>query len=287
HRRPECSRSGPAPRPTSSLRAWAFVRYNTRLDMAGHSHSANIKYRKERVNAAKAKAFSKVARMITVAARLGGGDPDGNARLRLALEKARLVSMPKDNIERAIRKGIGDADTSNYEEVLYEGFAPCGVAVLLEILTDNRNRTAPEIRRILERAGGNLGSTGAVAWMFERKAVFPIGKIEGLDEDRVMELVLEAGAEDFDDLGESFQIRCEPSEFEAVRGAFGAAGFDIQGGEIAYLPKTLSVVEDPADARRVLQCLDALEDNDDVQGVYSNQAFSEQVLDELMGPGGA
>ncbi len=246
--------------------------------MAGHSHSANIKYRKERVNAAKAKAFSKVARMITVAARLGGGDPDGNARLRLALEKARLVS---------IRKGVGDSDTSNYEEVLYEGFAPCGVAVLIEILTDNRNRTAPEIRRILERAGGNLGTTGAVAWMFERKAVFPIVKADGLDEERVMDLVLEAGAEDFDDLGESFQIRCEPGQFEAVRTAFGAAGFQVQGGEIAYLPKSHSAVEDPADARRVLQCLDALEDNDDVQNVYSNQEFSEQVLEELMGSGGS
>ncbi|MDA0375522.1 MAG: YebC/PmpR family DNA-binding transcriptional regulator [Planctomycetota bacterium] len=249
--------------------------------MAGHSHSANIKYRKERVNAAKAKAFSKVARMITVAARLGGGDPDGNSRLRLALEKARLVSMPKDNIERAIKKGVGDADTSNFEEVLYEGFAPCGVAVLLEILTDNRSRTAPEIRRILDRAGGNLGSSGSVAWMFERKAVFSIAKQDGLDEERLMDLVLESGAEDFDDLGESFQIRCEPGQFEAVREAFSREGFEVQGGEIAYLPKTSTVLGDVADARRVIQCLDALEDNDDVQSVYSNQEFSEQVLEEL------
>jgi YebC/PmpR family DNA-binding regulatory protein len=255
--------------------------------MAGHSHSANIKYRKDRVNAAKAKAFSKVARMITVAARLGGGDPDGNSRLRLALEKARLVSMPKDNIERAIKKGLGNADTSNYEEVLYEGFAPCGVAVLLEILTDNRNRTAPDIRRILERAGGNLGSGGSVAWMFERKAVFPIAKADGLDEEGMMDLVLESGAEDFDDLGDSFQVRCEPSEFEAVRAAFGAAGFEVQGGEIAYLPKNVTLLEDAADARRVIQCLDALEDNEDVQNVYSNQEFSEQVLEELTGSDGA
>jgi YebC/PmpR family DNA-binding regulatory protein len=251
--------------------------------MAGHSHSANIKYRKERVNAAKAKAFSKVARMITVAAKLGGGEPDANPRLRLALDKARLVSMPKDNIERAIRKGVGDTDTASYEEILYEGYAPGGVAVMLEILTDNRNRTAGEIRRIFERAGGNLGTSGTVAWMFERKAILPVPKSTDVDEERLMELAIEAGAEDLGDEGDAFQVRCEPGDFDAVRASLARAGVVGEGGEIAYLPKNVALVEDLDEARKVMKCIDALEEHDDVQSLYANYGFSDAVLEQLAG----
>lgn len=249
--------------------------------MAGHSHSANIKYRKERVNAAKAKAFSKVARMITVAAKLGGGDPDANPRLRLAIDKARMVSMPKDNIERAIKKGTGDGDVGNYEEILYEGYAPGGVAVMLEILTDNRNRTAPEIRKIFERSGGNLGNSGSVAWMFERKAVLPVKKGDGVDEERLMEIAIEAGAEDLVDEVDVFQIRCVPGDFETVRSALEEAGVAVEGGEIAYLPQNVTVVEDIEEARRIVKCLDLLEENDDVQMVYANHEFSDDVIEQL------
>ncbi len=249
--------------------------------MAGHSHSANIKYRKERVNAAKAKVFSKIARMITVAARLGGGDPAANPRLRLAMEKARVVSMPKDNIERAIKKGTGDGSVEEYEELLYQGYAPSGVAVLLEILTDNRNRTAPEVRQVFDRSGGNLGNSGAVAWMFERKARFAVPSTSGVGEERLMEIALEAGAEDLVPLGDAFEIRSEPGDFEAVRAALESASVEFEGAEVAYLPKQLVEIGDVRDARKVLRCLDELEELDDVQNVYSNCEFSDDVLKAL------
>lgn len=250
--------------------------------MAGHSHSANIKYRKDRVDAARAKAFSKVARMITVAAKLGGGDPEANARLRLAIEKARMVSMPKDNVERAIKKGVGDTSLGDYEEVLYEGYAPCGVAVMLEILTDNRNRTAPELRTLFDRAGGNLGSSGSVAWMFERKGVIAIDPAAGLNEEQVLELALEAGAEDVVTVGEGeFQIRCEPADFEGVRAALESAKAPVQGGEVQYLPSNEAVVESVDDARKVLRLLEALDDHDDVQTVISNESISAEVAAQL------
>jgi YebC/PmpR family DNA-binding regulatory protein len=251
--------------------------------MAGHSHSANIKYRKERVNAAKAKAFAKMARMLTVAAKLGGGDPAANPRLRLALEKARSVSMPKDNIERAIQKGTGDGSVGDYEEIVYEAYAPFGVAMILEILTDKRTRTAPEIRHMLEKAGGNLAASGAVAWMFERKAVFAIPRAEGLTEERVLEIVLDAGAEDISSDGDAFEVRAEPSDFSAVREALETAGVDVASAEVTYLPQTPVELTDVDEARRVLALIDALDDHDDVQTVHANYSFSDEVLAELGG----
>ena len=249
--------------------------------MAGHSHSANIKYRKDRVDAAKAKMFSKIARMVTVAAKLGGGDPDANPRLRLAIEKARMVSMPKENITRAIKKGTGNSDVGNYEELLYEGYAAAGVAVMLEVLTDNKNRSAGEIRKAFERNGGNLGTNGAVAWMFERKATFPVASDCELTEDQLMEIAIDAGAEDLLDAGDHFEIRCEPSDFVGVREALERAKVPLNGGEVSYVPKTTAVVSEIAEARKVARLLDALEEHDDVQNVFANFEFTDEVLADL------
>ena len=250
--------------------------------MAGHSHSANIKYRKDRVDSARAKVFSKCARVITVAAKLGGGDPDANARLRLAIEKARMVSMPKDNIERAIKKGVGGGDDGNYEEVLYEGYGPCGVAVMLEALTDNRNRTAPDVRKLFEKAGGNLGSTGSVAYMFERKGVFAMDPEAEIDEDKLLEIVLEVGAEDLVAVVPGvFEIRCAPTDFEAVRVGLESAKAPVQGGEVRYLPSNVVVLDDVEDARKVLRMIDAFDDNDDIQSTFANYSISDEVAAKL------
>ena len=249
--------------------------------MAGHSHSANIKYRKDRVDSARAKAFSKLARMITVAAKLGGGDPASNPRLRLAIEKARGVSMPKDNIERAVQKGTGEGADGHFEEILYEGYGPAGVAVMLEILTDNRNRTAPEIRKLLEKSGGNLGATGSVAWMFERKAVFVVGRTDGLSEERALEIALEAGAEDLTASESSFELRGDPSDFSSVRDALDVAGLDVTTAEVMYLPQTVAEIDDVAAARKVVALIDALDDHDDVQTIHANYSFSDAIADAI------
>ncbi len=252
--------------------------------MAGHSHSANIKFRKDRVDSKRAKVFSKASRLITVAAKLGGPDPDANARLRLAIDKARMVSMPKDNIERAIKKGAGGGDDGDYEEILYEGYGPCGVAIMLEAMTDNRNRTAPELRKLFEKGGGNLGTTGAVAWMFGRKAVFAVDPEASAEEDALMEMALEAGAEDLLSLGEgNFEIRCEPSDFESVRKALDDAGAPIQGGEVRYIASNEVALESVDDARKVLKLMDALEDHDDVQNAFANYTISDEIATQLAG----
>src|SRR5262245_33412532 len=188
--------------------------------MAGHSHSSNIKFRKDRVDSKRAKAFAKLSRMITVAARQGGGSIDGNAKLRLAVEKARILSMSKDAIDRAIKKGTGAGDLGDYEEIVYEGYAAGGVALMLDILTDNRHRTAADVREIFDKYGGNLGATGAVAWMFARRGRFLVDPAprdrEPLGEDRLLEIVLEVGADDLQRDGETFAVLCQPSAFAEV-----------------------------------------------------------------------
>ncbi len=248
--------------------------------MAGHSHSANIKFRKDRVDAKRARAFSKLARMITVAAKMGGGDPEANPRLRLAIEKARVVNMPKDNIERAIKKGTGEGDTGDFEEIVYEGYAPGGVAVMLDILTDNRNRTAPEIRKLFERAGGNLASAGAVAYMFERKAVFVVDPEAGASEDRLMEIVLEAGAEDLIRDGDVFTIHGAPSDFVAIKAALEVAEIPLVDASVVQVPSTSAAIESVDEARKVLKLLDALEDHDDVQTVSANYEMADEIAEQ-------
>ena len=252
--------------------------------MAGHSHSSNIRFRKDRVDAKRARAFAKLSRMITVAARQGGS-LDGNARLRLCVEKARVLGMPKDGIDRAIKKGTGEGDLGDYEEVLYEGYGPGGVALLLEILTDNRHRTAADVRIVMEKFGGNLGTSGAVAWMFERKGRFVVGSADGdvpmPDENTLLELVLEAGADDLAVHDGSPVILCRPPVFAAVQAALTSRGVPLRAAELAYVPTTRTPVDDAAVAARLVRLVDALEDNDDVQSVFSNEEFSDAVIRAL------
>jgi len=252
--------------------------------MAGHSHSANIQFRKDRVDSKRAKNFAKLSRMLTVAARQGGGSADGNPRLRLALDKARVASMSKEAIERAIRKGTGEADTDNWEEFVYEGYGPGGVAVMLEILTNNRNRTAPDVRRLLEDHGGNLAANGSVAWMFERRGIFQVEPGAGLGEDRLTEIVLDVGADDLVRAGDGFAIHCALGQFTDVRAALERRQITLRGVELAYWPKQRTVVADLALARRVVHLLEALDDCDDVQSVHSNEEFTDAVAKGLEAP---
>jgi YebC/PmpR family DNA-binding regulatory protein len=245
--------------------------------MAGHSHSANIKFRKDRVDGKRAKVFAKLSRMITVAAKQGGGSVDGNPKLRLALDKARVVSMSKEAIERAIKRGTGEGDLGNYEEIVYEGYGPGGVAVILEILTDNRNRTVPEIRRLFDDHGGNLAATGAVSWMFERRGSFQVDAAAGLTEDRLMDLVLQAGAEDLVRDGDTFLVYCKPTSFGECKAALESLKVPLRAAELAYVPNQRVGVTDPAVGLRVARLLDALDDHDDVQAVHSNEDFDDAV----------
>lgn len=252
--------------------------------MAGHSHSSNIRFRKDRVDAKRAKTFAKLSRMITVAARLGGGSLDHNARLRLCVDKARVLSMPKDGIDRAIKKGTGEGDLGNYEEVLYEGYGPGGVAMMLEILTDNRHRTAADVRMIMEKHGGNLGTSGAVGWMFERKGRFVVdadaASPSALVGDRLLELALEIGADDVVEDGAP-TILSGAAAFAEVQRLLAERGVPLRSAELAYVPTQRAAVGDPAIAARLVRLIDDLEDNDDVQTVFSNEDFSDEVVAAL------
>ncbi len=247
--------------------------------MAGHSHWANIKYKKAARDAKRGKAWSKCARAIIVAAKAGGGDPAQNLTLRYAIDDAKAVNMPRDTIENAIKKGTGDLEGVVYESALYEGYGPAGVAVMMEILTDNRNRTAGEIRKIFERCGGNLGSTGCVAYLFASKGQVFVAK-SGAEEEKVMETALEAGAEDVTDEGETWQVLSEPADFIAVRDALEAAGFTLESSGINMIPST-SVQVTGHDAEKVLRLMEGLEDHDDVQKVHANFDISDEELAKL------
>jgi len=253
--------------------------------MAGHSHSSNIRFRKDRVDAKRAKTFAKLSRMITVAARQGGGDIDSNARLRLAVDKARVLSMPKDVIERAIKKGTGESSTGDFEEIVYEGYGPGGVAMMLEILTDNRHRSAADVRMIFDKYGGNLGAAGAVAWMFERRGRFAVDAMpeqaEPVGEDRLLELVLEAGAEDLQRAGDTWLVLCRAQDFAEVKGELDRLEVPLMQAELAYVPTQSVAVDDAKIAARIVKLIDALEDNDDVQTVFSNEEFSDAAAAAL------
>lgn len=247
--------------------------------MAGHSHWANISAKKGVVDKKRGKLFGKLSRAIIVAARVGGGDPVMNLRLRYAIDKAKAASMPKDTIERAVKKGTGDLEGENYEDVIYEGYGPGGVAVLCDLLTDNRNRTAGEIRKIFEVHGGNLGSTNCVAWMFERKGVFLIPASQ-IDEDRLFEVALEAGADDVKREGDSFTVTCPTDAFTEVGEALEKAGIKPESADVSRVPQN-TVDLDVADGRRMLELLEALEEQDDVQTVIANFNIPEELLAEL------
>jgi len=244
--------------------------------MSGHSHWATIKHKKGAVDAKRGKLWSKLSRAIIIAARHGGGDPNMNLKLRYAIDKAREVSMPKDNIERAIKRGTGEVEGLVFEEITYEGFGPGGVAFLVEVLTDNKNRTNGEVRKIFERGGGNMGSAGSVGYLFERKGVFTV-PADGLDEDAVMEKALDAGADDLHRAGASFEITCDPKAFNKAREALEKAGLSVADASLAEVPKA-PVEADAETARKVLRLLEALDDHDDVQNVYCNLNMTAELM---------
>jgi YebC/PmpR family DNA-binding regulatory protein len=250
--------------------------------MSGHSKWSTIKHKKGAADVKRGKLFSKLSRAIIVAAKEGGPDPDGNPTLQNAIDKARSYSMPKDNIERAIARGAGtDADASSFENVLYEGYAASGVAVLVATLTDNKNRTAAEVRHTFAKNGGNLGTDGSVAWLFERRGIVLV-PAEGTDEDELLLAAADGGAEDVEQDGSSFQVTCAPEDLRAVRTAIEAAGFTVESADTTMAPKTTVAVEDETDAKKVLRLMDALEDNDDVQDVYANFDIPEHVLESVV-----
>lgn len=248
--------------------------------MAGHSHWAGIKHKKALVDAKRGKLWSKLSKAIIVAAKTGGGDLDMNIRLRAAVDAAKAVSMPKDNIARAIKKGAGEPGANNFEEVLYEGYGPAGVAVLCEVLTDNRNRTAPEIRKLFDIANGKLGATGCVAWMFEKKGLILV-PADKSDEDTLMEICLEAGGDDVQREGSNFEIRTTPEAFQDVLKALADRNIPVEMSELGRLPKTTVDLEDADNARKVLKLMEALDDHDDVQSVASNFNIPDAVMAEV------
>jgi YebC/PmpR family DNA-binding regulatory protein len=244
--------------------------------MAGHSHSANIAHRKGLVDAKRGKLFTKLCRAIYVAARTGGADPAANMRLRFAIDKARAVSVPKDNIERSLKRASGELGGENYEEVVYEGYGPGGVAVLCEALTDNRNRTAGELRRAFEAAGGNLGASGCVSYLFNFKGLFIVDP-KHVEEDRLMEVALEAGADDVQLLDGLYEVTCDPKLFDTVRKALEDARVPTESAETSYIPTT-SVDLDVENGKKMLKLKDLLEENDDVQNVYANDNTPEEAM---------
>ena len=248
--------------------------------MAGHSKYANIKHRKAAVDAKRGKVWTKLSKAITVAARMGGGDPDANPRLRLAVSDAKAVSMPKDNIERAIKKGTGELESDNLEEVIYEGYGAGGVAIMADALTDNRNRTAPELRKLFEVNGGSLGSTNCVAYMFERKGIFVVDA-EKIGEEQIMELALEAGADDVDRSGEVWEIVCSPEAYSDVAAALENAEITPESQELTRISQHSAAVEDIDTARKVLRLMEALDDHDDIQNVSSNVDIPDELMEQL------
>jgi YebC/PmpR family DNA-binding regulatory protein len=249
--------------------------------MSGHSKWSTIKRKKGAADAKRGKIFTKLIREIATAARLGGGDPGSNPRLRLALDRARAANMPKDNMERAIKKGIGGGEGESFEEVVYEGYGPGGTAIYVETLTDNKNRTVGEVRHVLTRHGGNLGASGCVAYLFEKRGVasFAAGSV---DLDALMEAALEAGAEDVRELGETVEVVMSPGSLAAVVEALGARGFEPEDSRVAMEPST-TVTLAGSQAETMLRVADALEDLDDVQSVYANFDISEEEMQRIAG----
>ncbi len=247
--------------------------------MAGHSHWAGIKHKKALVDNKRGKAWSKVSKQLIVAAQLGGGDPNMNVRLRQAIADAKAVNLPKDTIERAIKKGTGELEGGNVEEILYEGYGPSGVAMMCDIMTDNRNRTAPEIRKLFELHGGKLGATNCVAWLFDRKGLFLLDEKQ-VDEEKLMEVALEAGAEDVQQDGDQFVVTCETDDYSQVDQALEAAGLPIESKQLTRVPQN-TVDLGPEDARKVLRLIEALDDHDDVQNVSANFNIPDEVLAEI------
>ena len=247
--------------------------------MAGHSKWANIRHKKSAADAKRGKIFSRISKDLTLAAKSGGGDPDTNPKLRTALTKARAENMPSDNIERAIQKGTGELPGVTYEEFVYEGYAPHGVAVVVEVTTDNKNRAASEVRSTFTKRGGNLAGANAVAFMFKRGGQFIIEK-DKVEEDRLMEIALEAGADDIKTEDEYYEVLAPLTEYDSVSQALEEAGIEVANSELAYLPENYTPVSDPAHAKQVLALVDALDDLDDVQNVFHNADIPSEIMEE-------
>ncbi len=248
--------------------------------MSGHSHWSSIKHKKAAVDAKRGRAWSKVSRMIIVASRAGGGDPSANLSLRYAIDKAKSVNMPKDTIDKAVKKGIGGADGVNFSEVHYEGYGPGGVAIVVEALTDNHNRTAPEIKKIFEKHGGSLGTTGCVNWMFSKKGLITV-KTAGVSEDELMEIVLAAGADDMQNTGELFEITCDAAIYEPLKNALKEKGIAIEAAEISRVPQNTIPINDAVTAKKIISLMDDFEDHEDVQNTYANFDIPQDILSKL------
>ena len=250
--------------------------------MSGHSKWANIKHRKAAQDAKRGNLFQKLVRAIIIAAKEGGGDPGMNMRLKTAIERAKAVSVPADNITRAIKRGTGELGDVTYDELTYEAYGPSGIAVLVNVLTDNRNRTTPEIRALLARNGGQMGESGSVAWMFDRKGVIEV-KGKGIDEDELMSCGLDAGMSDMEPMGdgEGFTLYCEPGDLDNLQKALEEAKYVVDNAEVSMIAKTPVEVTDVEGARKVMKLIDALEEHDDVQNVYSNLDLSDEIAAQL------
>lgn len=249
--------------------------------MSGHSKWANIKHRKGKQDALKGKVFTKLGKEIIVAAKAGGANPETNFRLKIVVQKAKAANMPNDNIQRAIQRGAGGQDGSNFEELIYEGYGPGGVAVMVNILTDNRNRTAGEIRHIFSKNGGNLGETGCVSWMFKQKGLLSIKEDLKMSEDDLMMLALESGAEDVRAADEGWELITSPEDFQQVKEALEEKGLEFDNAEIAMIPETTVEVTDPEQARLLLRLMDYLEEHDDVQETYTNFDIADEIIEKI------
>ncbi|WP_136523320.1 YebC/PmpR family DNA-binding transcriptional regulator [Geomonas ferrireducens] len=247
--------------------------------MSGHNKWSTIKHKKGAADAKRGKIFTKLIKEITVAAKLGGGDPDGNPRLRTAIDKAKAENMPKDNVERAIKKGAGGLEGVNYEETTYEGYGPGGTAVLVEVMTDNRNRTVSDVRSTFSKCNGNMGEAGCVSWLFDKKGLLVFSK--ATDFDKLFEASIEAGADDVTDEEEQYEVLTDPTAFHQVKTALEAAGFKAESAEITMIPQTM-VKLDGKNAENMLKLMDRLEDNDDVQNVYANFDISAEDMEKMM-----
>lgn len=245
--------------------------------MSGHSHWAGIKYKKAALDAKRGKVWSKVARMIIVAAKQGGGDPSANLSLRYAIDKAKAANMPKDTIEKAVKKGTGEMEGTSFEEVQYEGYGPAGVAVMVEALTDNRHRTGPEIKRIFEKHGGSLGTTGCVNWMFTQKGLITV-RTANADEEQLLEIAMNAGADDMQNTGEVFEITCDPAAYEQLKTTLQEKGIATEFAEISMVPQSTVDIADDHVAKRILSLMEAFEDHDDVQNTYANFNIPQETL---------
>ncbi len=248
--------------------------------MSGHSKWSTIKHKKSAQDAKRGKIFTRLTKEIMVAARLGGGDPSANPRLRAAIQAAKAENMPKDRIERAIKKGTGEIEGEKYEEIQYEGYGPGGVAVLIESMTDNRQRTVADLRHLFSKHGGNLGEPGSVAWMFEKKGLILIEK-SAVDEETLMTVALEAGADDLEEEDDLWEVHTDPSSFETVKEALEKEGIALQSAKVTMVPKNVVKLEDEKQVEKLLKLMDALEDHGDVQNVYANFDIPAELLERV------